>query len=313
MNEFSRHVAGCHAIGGRRPSRDALLALLVSAAIVGGCGGGSPAAVSAVQPTVPPPTTGSTGTATALSLYESVVVHAELTSSALSYAAPNFQVWTIDYCVFGGGSLQATLDGAPATIGLLPAGNHTFSVTFTNCLVDGLLGASLNGAATAAYTRADPGEDTAFVSTSSMRGTQLAFRSGLHDATAYGSATLTGGLTDAGVPTTIYTPTAGSTLVNNLTGNTATFAGGSYSSAQLPPPPDSSASVEQYYDNLVIAIDGSEYTIDGNLKSVYGFVGNEGVHTGEIRITSKGILVARIYGDANGRFSVDASSTLPPF
>jgi hypothetical protein len=287
----------------------------MSAALVGGCGGGSSPAVPADQPTVttPPPAPTSFDTSTALSLYESAQVHASLTASALEYAVMDYRLWTTDYCVFGGGSMLAGLDGSPATIEQLPPGSHTFTVTFTNCLVDGLVGSTLDGTVSAAYTAVDLSDVTALVSTSSMRGTLLAFRSGLFDVTSYGSGTWRRVATGGGLSITTYTPTVGSKLVNNLTGNAATFAGGSYSSAQTTPPPDSSASVEQDFDNLIVAIDGTEYTIDGTLKSVYGFVGNQGVHTGEVRITSNGNLVARVYGNAKGQFSVVQLSTLPPF
>jgi hypothetical protein len=208
--------------------------------------------------------------------------------------------------------MRASLDGGSVPAGTLPSGSHTFAVTFTNCLVDGLAGTSLNGTASAVYTGVDMSDVTALVSTSSMRGNGLAFRSGLFDATSDGSGTWRRVTTVAG-STTTYTPTAGSRLVNNLTGNSATFAGGSYSWGYTPPPPGSSASVQQDFANLAVAINGTEYTLDGSLQSVYGFVGSEGRHTGEIRITSNGALVARVYGDANGLFTVEVLSALAPF
>lgn len=79
-----------------------------------------------------------------------------------------------------------------------------------------------------------------------------------------------------------------------------------------PPPPDSAASVQQDFASLVVAINGSEYSLDGSLHSVYGFVGNQGTHAGEIRITSNGTLVAHIYRDANGLFSVEVLSAMTP-
>jgi hypothetical protein len=64
---------------------------------------------------------------------------------------------------------------------------------------------------------------------------------------------------------------------------------------------------------LVVAINGTEYTLDGSLHSVYGSAGNQGTHTGEVRITHNGTLVARVYGDANGLFSVEVLSAMTPF
>jgi hypothetical protein len=305
-------ILGCGAIGGRDPARHAFLTLLVAAAVVSGCGGGSSPANPVDQPSVntPPP---ALDTDTALSLYESAWLHASLTASALEHAAIDYGVWTTDYCVFGSGSMLASLDGGPVTTGALPAGSHTFAVTFSDCLVDGLVGTSLSGTASAEYTSVDLSDVTALVSTTSMRGTLLAFRSGLHDVTSDGSGTWRRVTTGAGLSTTTYVPTVGSRLVNNLTGNSATFAGGSYTNSQVTPPPGASASVEQDFDRLVVAINGTEYTLDGSLQSIYGFVGNQGTHTGEIRITSNGTLVSRVYGDANGLFSVEVLSALPPF
>jgi hypothetical protein len=208
--------------------------------------------------------------------------------------------------------MQALLDGGPVTAGTLPAGSHTFAVTFANCRVDGLVGTSLNGAASAAYTGADLNDVTALVSAKSMRGTALALRSGLDDVTADGSATWRRVKTDAG-STTTYTPTVGSRLVNNLTGNAATFLGGSFSSGHTSPPPGWAASGQQDFASLAVAINGTEYTLNGSLQSLYGFVGNQGRHTGEVRITSNGTLVARVYGDANGLFSIEILGTLVPF
>jgi hypothetical protein len=263
--------------------------------------------------TPPPPTVEpALSSSKALSLYESALVHASLTASALEYATIDYGIWTTDSCVFGSGSMLPSLDGSPAAAGTLPAGSHSFEVKFTNCLVDGLIGTSLNGTASAEYTGIGLSDVTALVSTSSMRGTGLAFRSGLDDVTSDGSGTWRRVITGAG-STTTYAPTVGSRLVNNLTGNSATFEGGSYSSRQTSPPPGSSASVEQQFANLAVAVNGTEYTLDGSLQSVYGFVGNEGSHTGEVRITSNGVLVARVYGDANGQFSVEVLSELTQF
>jgi hypothetical protein len=208
--------------------------------------------------------------------------------------------------------MLASLDGGPVTAGPLPPASHMFEVTFRDCLVDGLANISLNGTASAVYTSVDMSDVTATVSTTSMRGTGLAFRSGLRDVTSEGSGTWKRVMTGGGLSTTTYTPTVGSTLVNNLTGNSATFLGGSYSSGQTPPPPGSSASVQQDFASLTVAINGTEYTLNGTLQSVYGFVGNEGRHTGEVRITSNGALVARVYGDG-GAFGIEVLSALVPF
>jgi hypothetical protein len=292
----------------------------MAATFVSGCSSGSSPAVAVNPPpttTAPPTTTPPPPTAlktdTAFSLYEAAWMQASLTASALEHATASYRVWTTAACVFGSGSMLVALDGGPVTAGPLPAGSHTFEVTFRDCLVDGLAGISLNGTASAVYTSVDLTDLTAMVSTSSMRGTGLALSSGLSDVTAKGSGTWRRVSTGEGYTTTTYEPATGSTLINNLTGHSLTFLGGTYSSGQTPPPSGSSASVQQDFVNLKVAIDGTEYVLDGSLRSVYGFVGNQGSHTGEIRITSNGAVVARVFGDTNGGFRIDVLSDLVPF
>jgi hypothetical protein len=56
MNGLSSHFFGCSARGGRRLSRHALLALLLAAAAISGCGGGSDSNPNAPRPSGPPAT-----------------------------------------------------------------------------------------------------------------------------------------------------------------------------------------------------------------------------------------------------------------
>jgi hypothetical protein len=287
-------------------------------ALVTACGGGgesapTPAANSNPPVVTTPPTAAAPrNSKTALNLFESAQVLASLSASALYHATIDYRVWTTGPCVFGDGSLQATLDGRVVTAGTLPVGSHAFSVTFTDCLVDGLAGTMLSGTSLAVYTSVDWRDVSALVSVSSMRGTLVAFRSDLRDVTSDGSGTWSHVAAGA-ESTTTYSPTVGSRLVNNSTGNAATFTGGSYSSGQTSPPPGSSASVWQDFNSLAVAINGTNYILDGTLQSVYGFVGNEGRHTGEVRIANNGTLVARVYGDTNGQFRVEVLSALEPF
>jgi hypothetical protein len=156
---------------------------------------------------------------------------------------------------------------------------------------------SLNGAASAAYTSTDPNDLTALVSVHSMRATgSLGFRSDINDVTADGSGTWTRARSDTGRSTTTYSPTIGSRLLNHLTTNVATFGGGSYSTIQYEPTPGSAALVKLEYNNLAVAINGTDYILSGNLLSTYGF-GSSQSHSGEVRITSNSALVARVYGE----------------
>jgi hypothetical protein len=252
----------------------------------------------------------------ALALFEAVIVHQALTTSPLTYATQDGKVvWTNGPCVYringqsaASGSLQGSLDGSlsPTSGTFLPTGSHTYVVSFSNCLVDYLAGIELNGVASAAYSAAEWSNLTATVSADSVRGQGLPSGefSELYDVTADGSGVWTS--VGSSTKTTTYTPATGSRLVNNSTTNVATFGGGSYSMIQYP-----SAGVERRFDNLKVAINGTEYTLNGSLDTTYGFSGSR-TYTGEIRIINNGTLVARIYGDAGNALTVEALVTLIP-
>jgi hypothetical protein len=200
----------------------------------------------------------------------------------------------------------------------LPAGTHTYAVTFSNCLVDGLAGTTLDGTTSIAYTGADLYHLTAVISVNSMRGKLVAYRSDLYDVTANGSGTWaresTGTpWTTTFVSTTTYTPAAGSTLVNNRTSGVATFEGGSYSGGYGPTPPGAAASAHDEFNDLVIDISGTSYTLNGALRVVYGFSADQNLYMGEVRITSNGSLMARVYGDCSGKLRTEVLSPLVPF
>ena len=240
-------------------------------------------------------------------------MHAFLTASPLDSAVLHRdEVWTSGPCIDGSGSLQTSLDGAsPAKGTVLPPGRHTFAVTFANCLVDGLVGIRLNGVAAAAYTSTDPNDLAALVSVNSMRGTgSLGLHSDIYDVTADGSGTWTRARRDTGRSTTTYSPAVGSRLLNNLTTNVATFGGGSYAVTDHEPTPGSASLVQREYNNLAVAINGTDYILSGSLLSTYGFDSSRN-HSGEVRITSNSALVARVYGDG-GAFRVEVLVPLVP-
>ncbi|MGH9240003.1 MAG: hypothetical protein ACRD3G_18325 [Vicinamibacterales bacterium] len=112
--------------------------------------------------------------------------------------------------------------------------------------------------------------------------------SDLYDVTADGSAVWTS--VGSSTKTTTYTPAAGSRLVNNSTANVATFGGGSYSVIQNPV-----NRVDRRFDNLRVAINGTEYMLHGSLVTTTTGSSGSRSYTGEVRIISNGTLVARIY------------------
>jgi len=241
-------------------------------------------------------------------LYESASVHATLSTSHHYYMAYDDRVWPWD-CV------QMSLDGAP-TPAVLPTGSHTFAASFDRCYVDFLVGTWLDGTASSTYAATDLNELTAQVSANSMRGKLANFRSDLYDVTADGSATWTRvrtgtAWTTSWAETTTYRPTIGSTLTNNSTNNVATFEGGSYTQSWGPPPPGGTA-IHEEFDDLAVAVSGTSYTLNGSLDSFYWNVGTRS-YTGEIRITSCGTLVARIYADASGARQTEILTPLASF
>jgi hypothetical protein len=244
--------------------------------------------------------------ATALRLYESASVHATLATSHHYYMAYDDHVWSW-------GCVQMSVDGAPAPP-VLPTGSHTFSASFQRCYVDLLVGTWLNGTASSAYAATDLNDLTAQVSVS-MRGKLVAFRSDLFDVTADGSGTWTRvrtgtAWTTSRAETTTYKPTIGSTLTNNSTTNVATFGGGSYTN-RWGPSSSGGTPVHEEFDNLVVALGGTSYTLSGSIDSFYWNSGRS--HSGEIRITSNGTLVARIYGDASDALRTEVLSPLASF
>jgi hypothetical protein len=242
-------------------------------------------------------------------LFDAASLHAELTTSPISWATEDGKVrWTNGPCDFPEqGSVQASLDGglSPTSGTFLPTGTHTYEVSFSNCLVDGWAGA-LNGVASAAYNAVEWSSVTATVLADSVRGRGLASLSDLNDVTANGSAVWT--RVGSSAITTTYTPATGSRLVNNLTTNVATFGGGSYSTLRT------SGRVEQRFDDLRVAINSTEYTVNGSLESLETTTGSSGswTHTGEVRILNNGTLVARIYGDARNALTVEVLVPLLP-
>lgn len=251
----------------------------------------------------------------ALALFDAASVHAGMTTSPLTWATTvEGQVWTDGPCdgFDGEGALRGSIDGglSPTSGTFLPTGSHTYVVAFSKCLVDGW-STELNGVASAAYNASDWSNVTATVSADSMRGRGLAVLSRLNDATADGSAVWT--RVGSSTVTTTYTPAPGSRLVNNSTTNVATFAGGSYSEIQHPPLQGTSFSRDQRFDILKVAVNGTEYTLNGSLN-IQRVVGSQLTHTGEVRITTiDGTLVARIYGDVRNALTVEVLAPLVPF
>jgi hypothetical protein len=240
-------------------------------------------------------------------MYESAAVHARLAASPFNYTLfDDDTLWTFSGCV------QLSLDGSPVTNRgmVLPTGSHTFGARFPGCTVDFLVGTSLNGSGAAEYTTVDLDNVTALVSANSLRGRLAVYRSDLHDVTADGSGTWTRARAGTTWAET-YRPTGGSTLINNATTQVATFEGGSYSFFWDAAWTDAAASLDEDFDQLLVAIGGTRYTLSGHLNTLYGR-SSDRIYAGEVLITSVGVLVARIYGE-NGALRTEVLSPLASF
>ena len=295
----------------RSLARVVIASLGVSVVTTLGCGQ-SPGGPSPSPPPTPGTTQQRSASQLALALFEAASMHAGVTTSPLTWVTgEDGKVrWTNGPCDDPRqGSVQGSLDdGVSPTAGtFLPTGSHMYVVSFSNCLVDGWTG-TLNGVASAAYDAAEWSNVTVTVSADSVRGRYLHFLSDLNDVTADGSAVWTRvGIGSSNTQTQTYTPAPGSRLVNNSTTNVATFGGGSYSEIRYP-----AKGEEQRFDNLKIAINGTEYTLNGSIDTTYGSSGSR-THTGEVRIINNGTLVARIYGDARNALTIEVLVPLVPF
>ena len=236
-------------------------------------------------------------------LYQTAWLHASQASPfQLTPGGDEDSVWTTGPCAVWG-QVQASLDGAPAPA-VLPTGSHTFAVTFTDdCTVgDVMAGEGLAGTISATYVTTDWNELTAVVSADSM---SVVCCSGGYDFTANGGGMWTRSRT---ARTMTYTPTVGATLINNRTTHVAMFGGGSYSSGYTRTPYGGWLhSGKEEFDNLKVAVGATSYILHGSIEVEPLY---RSAARGEVRITSNGSLVARIYGDANGVLRTEVLSPL---
>jgi len=97
-----------------------------------------------------------------------------------------------------------------------------------------------------------------------------------------------------------------------VTGNVAIFGGGSFSSGDGPIPAGWASGGLLEFNDLVISIGGTSYTLKGSLHLVYGFSGEQSAHSGEVRITVNKSLVARVYGEGSGKLRAESLSPVNP-
>lgn len=291
---------------------------VVCGGLIAACGGGSEVSAPAPQATPAAPTTPAApatpqNSEAAFAVFEAAQVHSGMTASPFIMwtnvgSAP--EGFTSGACRMGG-STQVVLDGASTRPDpLLPTGSHTYAVTFSNCVVDGLAGIVLNGTATAVYSTTDWSDVTARVDVGSMRGTgSLGFHStAMSDVSARGSGTWRTTATSSSASTT-YTPTPGSALVNNRTTNVITFDGGSSTFGYENGPP---ATTHWSFTSLAVTLNGTSYLLDGRLQRTF-LSGRPVGGSGEVRVTRNATLVARVFVDPSGTMRSEALAPLVSF
>jgi hypothetical protein len=242
----------------------------------------------------------------ALALYEAGRVVLRLGSYVLWYlplASSN------EHCI-DSGAAALRIDGAPEAKWI--GGSHSLSATFNRCRVDGLVGTTLNGALSGAYSYAGEYDYGAQLSVSTLSGSHLAYVSDLYAVIVDGTFTLSSVSTGAGTSTLAYTetlsPASGLILVNASTGHALTFGSGSYASTF----DSASRSGHHDFNGLRVEINGANYTIDG---SMHWTVGNSGLTytSGTVLITSGGAIHASISADPNSGLRVEVLIPLERF
>ena len=263
-----------------------------TAVCIAACGGGggdaSPTASNPPPVGNDPPSRATTieQRAAALALYESGPVASMLAQNVL---------WSLAWggsngrCAFDAGSVRLDIDGSLES--KLLAGSHAFSASFDACVVDGLVGTSLDGTISGAYSFASEYSYGAQFSVRTLSGSHLAYVSDLGAVTGDGSLTLTS--VSAGSPnTTAYTatfaPDGGFQLKNATTGNVLTFESGNYSRSH----DSASGSGHDDFNGLQVAINGVSYTIDGTIHWTAG--SRMTYSSGLVRITNGGVVHASI-------------------
>ncbi len=208
--------------------------------------------------------------------------------------------------VCSAGSISGQLNGGalPAAGSAVPSA-ATLAVNASGCDVDGTV---YTGSASVSYNLSglQPTVGTATGTVTAMRLREASGGSVTRDITANGNGTLTlsGSVSGALSSQTItIAPASGATLRNELSGLTATFAGGSVaglnentSTSSLP------TRSRVTYNDLRFAVAGVNYLASGFYEIGFNAQGGFASGSGEVLLSSGGVTVGRIYANANGVF-----------
>ncbi|MCU7374931.1 hypothetical protein PEC18_29860 [Paucibacter sp. O1-1] len=218
--------------------------------------------------------------------------------------------------VCSAGSISGQLNGGalPAAGSAVPA-TGTLSATASACETDGTV---YNGSASVSYNLSslEPTVGTATGTVTAMRLTDRSGSSVSRDITANGSATVTlSGSSNGGnsTQTVSIAPATSATLRNELSGLTASFAGGSVaalsetsSTSSLP------TRTRLSYNDLRFAVAGVNYLASGFYEVSFSAQGGYAGGSGEVLLSSGGVAVGRLYANASGIF-IEVNGISQPF
>jgi Carboxypeptidase regulatory-like domain len=215
------------------------------------------------------------------------------------------------------GSVSATLGGVSVTVGEALPANGVLTTRFTDCVSDGT---RYSGSGTADYrlsslgSLSSPVNGSATVTLASLR---MADVGGGSDYTVDGGAStsLAGSLDNGSLTqTTILTPTAGTSIVNNTLALRATLAGGSLTVSSTTRVSDNQPTASRIsYSNFAFSVTGTPYLAQGSL--VLSFDGSNGAlvnGSGEITLFSNGTKIGRLYFGSSG-LQIEVNGRVQPF
>lgn len=218
---------------------------------------------------------------------------------------PNF-VWSNPASACLAGSAIGTLNGQAIPVGSTPLlGNANLTGTFINCRTSS--GDSLTGSANLNYSASIQTEQDIFSGISQINN----FRTSIgldgpspSDLTGNGAVALlstTKYSASKSIGSYVITPSAGSTLRNNLTGKTAQFVSGSsaYNDVSTLDGRVTEQTVEQR--DMTFLSDGATYTSSGSYTTLLSQT-DATSWSGQISLSRNGFQIGRIFGTSSGLY-----------
>jgi hypothetical protein len=208
----------------------------------------------------------------------------------------------------GGGSLSVTLNGVAVTPGQPVPNTGTVAGVAIACNDQGTV---YNGQTSMSFTftSRNPEVATGTANVSNMRVSELP----TFDITANGTANLAieesfSGLNTIGVNT--LAPAAGATLRNELSGLTATFAGGSVVLTETEVTATSELlRIDVSYNDLAFSVAGVNYVGSGSYTQV---AGSPAGSSGQVLLRTGGVTIGRLFVDTDGQLKIEVDGQVQP-